>query len=431
LNQYCKDLDCCFVPLEVLDSLGIVSGAYIRVAFSKQNGREEYVIVPVMGCLSDRKTTEAISVLMSPISLYKLGITTFHQRNLHIQISVPQTIIYKEIIAVTLSHIAGYSYPENTTENDVEKLALQSFFSRSQRITLGDVICVSASGLQNRSIKPVSVLMKNSIVSSRSDEDFLFMYLIKDIAIDEKCHIVNSSEKSNSDQKITGSNMKNIHHSSNKNGSINNKIILSSTDMNDLCTDSSHVDNSDDNGNVNESIISSSSLITAITQENNADVCPEMPSLIINITSKDITKIVLKGSSNCRVFDINMLTDHYHDLYNAIPLEKNSQKDDDYQENFNGDFLSVRSQWNLLATSVGELVDALSPRIRLASDSLDSYKSITENQYLNDEEKNNSNTNNSNKKSDYSHYITDSALYSLITSPLLIECSCGEHGTYI
>eukprot|EP00596_Hydrurales_sp_CCMP1899_P010300 CAMPEP_0119046880 /NCGR_PEP_ID=MMETSP1177-20130426/49452_1 /TAXON_ID=2985 /ORGANISM="Ochromonas sp, Strain CCMP1899" /LENGTH=332 /DNA_ID=CAMNT_0007020629 /DNA_START=772 /DNA_END=1767 /DNA_ORIENTATION=- len=233
--------------------------------------------------------------------------------------------------------------------------------------------------------------------------------------------------------------MENIHHNSNENRSINDKINHNSTDMNDLCNDSSQIENGDKNEQINqneiESSISSSSLITA-TVENDADIeCPEMPSLIISITSKDITKIVLEGSSNCRTFDMNMLTNHYHDTYNAIPFEKKSQEDHDYQENSNGHFHSVGSQGNLLATSVGDLIDALSPIILLASDNLDNHKSILENQYLNDNEKINSNTNNSphvrvstlNKKIDYTHSMTDSALYSLITSPLLIECSCGEH----
>jgi hypothetical protein len=365
--------------------------------------------------------------------LFTLGVTTFHQDNLHVQISVPQTIIYKEISAVTLSRIAGYDYPDNNTENDVEKMALQSFFSTSQRTALGDVICVSTSGLKNSSVKPVSVLMKNSEVSSRLDKDFLFMYLVKDIVIDEKCRTTSSNDKSNTDYKFTDISSNNTDNSSNKNR-ITNEFDPSSTDVNSLCSTTNQIDISDEKERMIREVdsgISSSSEITAVTKgENNDDVkCPEMSSVTLYVTSKDLTKIVLKGLSNCRTFDINILTYHYHDLYNAMPLENISQRHD-HQENSQGNYLkSLGSQESILAASVGELVEALSPIILLANESLDNHKSNLEGD-LRLKPYNNSSKQNSNKNdlSDVQHSMTDSSLYSLITSPLLIECSCGEHG---
>lgn len=424
LNQHCKDFSCCFVGLEDLKSLGIVSGGYVTVSFTKENGRKEHVIVTAVGCLKDSSMIEEASILMSPISLDKLGISTFHQNNVHVQISVSPTIIYKEISAITISRIAGYKYPENNTEIDIEKMALQSFFSRPQRMAVGDVICVSTSELRN-SDKPVSVLMKSFEVLSRRDKDFLFMYLVKEIALNENFHDICSSESSNSDHKNTNCSSKESHqinsnsnssesHSinSSSNSSSSNRNISGNTNQIDICDENNKMNK---DKCTNESGIPDSFLISATART-------ETPPLVLLVTSRDMTKISLKGLSNCRTFDISMLTDFCHDLY-SVPIKSVSQRCHESQGN--GIFAaSVVSQESLLAPSVDHLVKALSPIISLANDSLDNYKSeIENNQYLDGD-----NENNYNGYSDIQHSMTDSALYSLITSPLLIECSCGEHG---
>lgn len=180
---------------------------------------------------------------------------------------------------------------------------------------------------------------------------------------------------------------------------------------------------------------------SAILLENSSN-----QALNTSITVKDITRIVLQGRKNCRLPNLINLKNNY---INYI-LMKNNQKNDAIIV----DKSKIDIEMPNFSTSSklsDNLYKALYPIINLVyskSNDGEEYSAYnnadpkSHNYYSNDSNRNinysTNNTNNTKRRNinnnfsnTYGYTISDTTLYNLIESPLLMECSSGEYGTFL
>ena len=347
--QHTFSVDSCFVSSRVLVALGIILGETIAISLCDGRGsdHDDIVLVSCQYELSGSDADDNEVVYVSPVALHRMGIvnSSHMKKTVHVFIYRPANILYQNGTAVTLSRVAGYRYPDD----EAEKKILLRHFSEGQKVLVGDFICVC--GLQELF----------------QADDNLYLYFIRNVDTDPA---------GNDKNKIIGNSVNSIR-----------KYDDSSEYGNDTNTSSNN------SGYAKQSSISDFRLTTI-----------SRPRLIVTVTVKDKTTIVMKGRTNCTVPDIRALKDFFYIV---------RQNDPD-----RGPWNSIR---NLLEVSVLKFCDAMSIVLQLAC----SVKS-SDNYNICDSR---AGDNMNNIGGEYS--VSDATLFNLIKSPTLVESTTGEEGEYI
>ena len=432
-------MNCCFVSATALASLDIRHGEDIAISLSEEyhEGTEDIILTALSCTEIDFDTDREEIITLSPITLHNMKLFNIFQKPMYIWIYKPRNILLREASSVTLSRISGYEYPKD----EIEKKLLLQYFSNSQNVTLGSIICVST----------VDMCSSSESKSLIAEKSYLQLYYVKEIILTVLKTDNNNSNMNNND------NISDME--SHDNNSSSRKFSLNYSE----CSASSSLNSGTKDSNLISNIIPYLSLLYR-------------PNVTVTITVKGVTTLGLKGRTNCIVPNLKYLEDYIDRTKIRIKTQKNL-KNQKIQNNHSRPWTLLR---NLLEPSVVDLSEALSPVLHLAfsaireenvnsgrydyfrsnsnySSNNDSnttnrrYKNIltnsshSNNSYnSNDNDRNNDRNNNENRSRDNrynwkrndqdshssdTHYsVNDHALFNIIKSPQLVENPTGEEG---